>query len=1495
MVRSWTASPDLDQALAGFSAGMVSTGILHPLDLVKVRFQVDETIRSRAFSTKFQSPTWNTLKLLYHQDKLPGLYRGLTASLTGATMSWAMYFWGYSKIKRWMRDESKPSAALSPWQHLVASELAGLGTAVVSNPVWVIKTRMCTTRRSDPGAYRNVVHGLVRLWRDEGIRGYYRGMVPALFGTAHGALQFMAYEEMKKWRGAGGPDGRRLENGEYLVMAAGSKIFAAVVTYPYQVLRARLQNAAQKTQYTGTMDAIRKMYRAEGLRSFYKGVVINVVRVLPGTCLKIRKHVFLLTLLMVSLVRTYYRLLCKVPRLRLTTPALEEKLPTAGSIVRRKVMAKLLGGDDQVYFRRMQVEDKTLYIPKVYCPYPLAPNPYGEEFAKVSNDWLISYGVVKTRAAKIRLHNSRYYLIAAHTFPMAQRVTMRNLVDLFAWFFSFDDLTDDMQDLGKDPAATQSKFIDMMAIFDGAPAPKGWAYAEALHDLWTRICADSTPRLQQRFKTGIHETFDYCILQAIQRETHAIPTVEEYIPARRAVAACLPFLSLLEMALRIDLPDHVFHHPIVQKLNKLCGDHVAWANDVVSFRVEYLKQDYHNLVAIVFYNEACSIQQAIYKVCSMIKDLVIQFEDAKKQLPSFGDSIDQDLPKYIAGLETWMSGNLHWSWQTGRYHGANYIPQGLDSGYIDLHASKPVGAWVIFSMPAYVVSAGIIGLVFYALACGIPILTVAYVGGNLQTKFPQILSLGDFVKWRFGRFMQWYVAALMVFNMAIGLCAEYTAMGDFMEYVIGTSRLPMVILIAVITSIYTAAGGLYASILTDVGQSVFSFVLLFIIYFYVAATFRPGTLPPLNEELGPNYYGYATIASMPISLIASTIFSESYWQRIWASDSDRALKRGAWFGCIAIIIVTFMYGFGGFLSIWANFPQSSPDGSTSFFDLLTAGNASAPNWILVIVAAVVVTMNEGAVDSYQNGITDTISAVFFRHRSVWVPRALVFIINVPLVVVSLQGYNINSIFLIGNMLSTISMCPILLGLSERLEGYVTAWSTALGMLMGFFSVMVFGTLSQGSVSAGMYYCFFVSYDWPSFVIPIIASVVGVFVGVFIEFLIRRALGLPFPVPSTRPQELERQRAEFEAQKSAQTSRDDGFDQYVKDVEAPALKPAATIINNMVNELLVYCPQKEQGCVYSCQRQWIGHHLREECLYVFQACQLEECHEKILKKDLSDHVENCPQRKVECALCHDKMRFKNYESHRQVCPAEDVQCQHCKMEMPRGEHEKHLLECQELIIPCLYADLGCSWTGLRKERGEHLLDCLYEKLKGYFAIQKSKEEAMKKEIKHLRASQETMSHSIAAMREDFTATLDALSTLFPSYFRGSFEGRHDTQTPLQSSHEILFAETEQIKNEMESLQANLASMELKQNVALMTETLRLQEEIQSLRALGNGLRMQMHYVLMERRNTTSATSTPNTSANTVPGAGRTGPSAPGNDTNVNRLRDFLAMTRSETKL
>lgn len=142
---------------------------------------------------------------------------------------------------------------------------------------------MISTGANAPGAYRGIWHGTREILRTEGWRGFYRGLLPSLFGVSHGAIQFMAYEQLKNRR-RGQVSGDELSNFDYLTLSALSKIFAGSITYPYQVVRSRLQTYDAQRQYTSAGDVVRQVWTREGFRGFYKGVVPNVIRVLPSTC-----------------------------------------------------------------------------------------------------------------------------------------------------------------------------------------------------------------------------------------------------------------------------------------------------------------------------------------------------------------------------------------------------------------------------------------------------------------------------------------------------------------------------------------------------------------------------------------------------------------------------------------------------------------------------------------------------------------------------------------------------------------------------------------------------------------------------------------------------------------------------------------------------------------------------------------------------------------------------------------------------------------------------------------------------------------------------------------------------------------------------------------------------------------------------------------------------------------------------------------------------------
>jgi solute carrier family 25 (mitochondrial folate transporter), member 32 len=129
---------------------------------------------------------------------------------------------------------------------------------------------MLSTGRNTPGAYRGMFHGIREILRNEGPKGFWRGLLPSLFGISHGAVQFATYEQLKNYRRQQ-RNSQTLSNVDYLLLSGISKVFAGALTYPYQVLRVRLQTYDAGSAYRGVLDAMTQIWKHEGLRGFYKG------------------------------------------------------------------------------------------------------------------------------------------------------------------------------------------------------------------------------------------------------------------------------------------------------------------------------------------------------------------------------------------------------------------------------------------------------------------------------------------------------------------------------------------------------------------------------------------------------------------------------------------------------------------------------------------------------------------------------------------------------------------------------------------------------------------------------------------------------------------------------------------------------------------------------------------------------------------------------------------------------------------------------------------------------------------------------------------------------------------------------------------------------------------------------------------------------------------------------------------------------------------------
>ena len=192
---------------AGFSGGVVSTTLLFPLDVIKVRLQVNESASLK--NRKRRLGSMRILGGILKHEGVRGLYSGWTPAVIGSAVSWGGYFFFYEGFKRHLveyrashsSNHAKPS--LTSIDNFSLACLSGALMVGLTNPVWLVKTRMQlqmrkASERHNIKPYKGGMDAVRTIIREEGYMTLYRGSGPALLLTSHGGVQFVVYEYLRK-------------------------------------------------------------------------------------------------------------------------------------------------------------------------------------------------------------------------------------------------------------------------------------------------------------------------------------------------------------------------------------------------------------------------------------------------------------------------------------------------------------------------------------------------------------------------------------------------------------------------------------------------------------------------------------------------------------------------------------------------------------------------------------------------------------------------------------------------------------------------------------------------------------------------------------------------------------------------------------------------------------------------------------------------------------------------------------------------------------------------------------------------------------------------------------------------------------------------------------------------------------------------------------------------------------------------------------------------
>mmetsp|Transcript_25542 Transcript_25542/g.44554 ORF Transcript_25542/g.44554 Transcript_25542/m.44554 type:complete len:297 (-) Transcript_25542:636-1526(-) len=271
-------------AWSAFFAGCSSI-IFYPLELLKVHRIVSDG-HSKNFMEQ-HSNSFITLQSVLKKEGVLALYRGCHLQIIDG-LSWGGYFYIYQQAKIFHSDikDSNPQM----FRFITASEAAVLLKFIVS-PLNVVKTRVMLIKNSE-GWLKDTWDATAKIYKVDGLRGYWAGMVPSLLLSINGSFHLFFYENFKE---------RGMTETTMGTAIAGSlsKTMASFLTYPLQTIKFRIQQEqysdirlvkshsiqarpSSERFFSGVVDCAVTTYKREGVRGLYRGLALNLARVAPA-------------------------------------------------------------------------------------------------------------------------------------------------------------------------------------------------------------------------------------------------------------------------------------------------------------------------------------------------------------------------------------------------------------------------------------------------------------------------------------------------------------------------------------------------------------------------------------------------------------------------------------------------------------------------------------------------------------------------------------------------------------------------------------------------------------------------------------------------------------------------------------------------------------------------------------------------------------------------------------------------------------------------------------------------------------------------------------------------------------------------------------------------------------------------------------------------------------------------------------------------------------
>jgi hypothetical protein len=319
-------------------------------------------------------------------------------------------------------------------------------------------------------------------------------------------------------------------------------------------------------------------------------------------------------------------------------------------------------------------------------PAPTMVHPRALDYEQSAADVLIAAGLLTyqpdDRATRRFLGS---VVLDPYVYPYASLERLLCAGAFSQWLFFLDDECDDDPALGRDPDAARAIMAQYFEVLRSGALPKDpSAFARFTVYLRRRLSALAPEGWLPRFLASVE---DYLFRGSMACYEHwsldRVPTLAVYEPLRMHDSAVFAAVDMIELAAETTLPREILRMPALSEMREITARHVAFVNDLFSYQKEVLLHGSPwNLVHVLSHERGLSFEAAVRDAIAIANADVARFLQLERQIPALPVVLSTHVQRYVAGMKSWMRGNVDYALASRRYRAP-------DSPFLELRGEPP--------------------------------------------------------------------------------------------------------------------------------------------------------------------------------------------------------------------------------------------------------------------------------------------------------------------------------------------------------------------------------------------------------------------------------------------------------------------------------------------------------------------------------------------------------------------------------------------------------------------------------------------------------------------------------------------------------------------------------------------------------------------------------------------------------------------------------------